>query len=126
MKDRPHLNEGLALKKARGGRKLREVAAALEISISRLQNWERGENAPKRDMWPKVQSVLGIDAAALYSGSESVKGRPEHAINPKAVMPLIREIRTKLNLLEAICTEPVSSAVMEKNGFSAKGKKVKV
>lgn len=126
MKDRPHEKEGEILRNARGGRTLREVSAALGISISRLQNWERGENAPKRDKWAQVQSVLGIDAAALYSGPVAPKAFVEHSISPHAVLPLLKDIRKKLELLEALCSEPVTSAVMEKNGFSAKSKKEKV
>lgn len=119
MSDRPHEKEGAELKKARGGRTLREVADALEVSIPRLQNWERGDNAPKRDLWPLFQKVLGIDVSALYGGSVSTAPRQ---IKPQAVLPLIKEIRRKLELLEAMCSEGVPSETVKKAGFSAKGK----
>lgn len=122
MSNRPHTAEGAALKKARGGRKLREVAEALGVTISRLQNWERGDNAPKRDLWPKFHAVLGIDVSALYGGSEAPTA-PQ--IKPKAILPLILEIRRKLDLLEAMCAEAVPSETVKKAGFSAKAKREK-
>lgn len=119
MDKRPHAREGEELKKARGGRTLREVSDALGVSISRLQNWERGDNAPKRELWPKFQSVLGIDVSTLYGGSGAPTGR---VIKPQAILPLIQEIQRKLELLEAMCVDGASSSRVKKAGFSAKDK----
>lgn len=119
---RPLSEQGNRLKAARGGRTLKEVAADSGVSIQRLQNWERGVNAPKRDLWPKLKDVLGIDLAALYGASDGAVSPPGGVVNPKAVLPLIRDIKTKLDLLEKMCSEPVADRKLEKNGYTHPGK----
>ena len=114
-----HPVEGAALKRARGSRKLREIAAAVTdpalqkpISVSRYQNWELGKNAPSRRLWAPMSAVLGIDVAKLYGGApaeipEKTGTKREKMVRADLVMPLVQDLKAKVELLEALIAKAV-------------------
>lgn len=97
---RPFAAQGQALKLARAGRKFREVAADLGVSVGRYQNWESGYNRPAPPAWAKLNATLGIDAARLYA---DVQGNDAPILDPNTVLALIRAAERNLAALRALC-----------------------
>jgi hypothetical protein len=114
MRKQPHLKEGTALRNARAGRPVSEIVRDLtypstgkEVKVGHYQNWERGMNAPKREIWGPLGKRLGLDVQALYMKMEGGKP-PDRAVRSDAVLPLIRSIRRDLDVLEKMIVPGVS------------------
>jgi transcriptional regulator with XRE-family HTH domain len=120
-KERKFKAQGDQLKAARGKRKLRELAAAVGVSIGRLQNWENGFNRPDVALWPGISGAYGLDLHALYQGVEaphSVARAKARMIPADAVLPLLDDLEKKLTVLRAMCGKPVKNKVVEGNGYT--------
>lgn len=55
------------LKAWRDERKLTQPAAAelVEVDAMTFSRWERGENFPRKNKWPKIEEVTGITPSQM-------------------------------------------------------------
>jgi hypothetical protein len=117
--NRPFANQGQTLKTARGSRKLREVANLLSVSVGTYQHWEYGDNSPK--LWGKIKKQLGVDAAKLYTGVESLDG--PGALDTDAVLALLDAAERNLKALRMLCVNHAADARLKELGIRDPRKK---
>lgn len=100
---------GQVLERARGNKPVSAIIRELgelkvTVSVGRYQHWEAGNNAPKRDMWEPLSTVLSTDVGALYGASPSAT-RDGKVIPASAVLALTASIERDLNMLKMLCSE---------------------
>jgi transcriptional regulator with XRE-family HTH domain len=111
----PLAAEGEMLRKARGSRTSTSIARAVGISLGRYQNYERGANAPRRELWEPLSAALGIDVAQVYNPKERDIDRVNVA--PEIIYTIISELQAKLDILCSVVGKPVSDKVVRAAGY---------
>lgn len=117
----PFLQQGNRLTAQRRVLQLTQQDAASKIGVTfqSLQQWEYGISSPRPGKWPKIEETYLRPRIWFMTGQEAPRTAPTGALAAQQAISLaIKDIRTRLDYLEALCGPTVSDAKVEKAGFT--------